>query len=510
MGEEGVPLSENVPGPRPNILVIHTDQHRADCLGAYGNRVIQTPHIDTLSLDSVCFSNCYCPYPVCTPSRYSLVSGLYVHEHRGRSNRSTMRPGTPTFPALLADAGYRTRAVGKMHYTPTYVDVGFQEMILAEQDGEGRWDDDYHRYLRERGLVDVVDLVDQRREYRERARPAYWETFGALPSNLPEEAHSTTWIGERALEAVEEWGPEGNLLMVGFIKPHHPFDPPASWAQMYDPRYVPLLPGWVDEVPAQDAGFWRGYFDNAALTRDALRRVMAYYYATISQIDLWVGRIVEALKARGLYDDALVVFTSDHGEYLGYHHLLLTGNHLYDPLARVPLMCKWPHQTQRAGTTAALASTVDVAPTILAAAGLTPPPGMRGLDLARPGGREVACAEGIAARGEGAPPGRELMARTATHKLLLNRESPAHSLLFDLEEDPLEMVNRYDDPALAGVREELTERLAAWLPNTEYEMHVDERAPRIAGPNVPPLDDGHREEVAAWYAARMAEEGYGR
>jgi len=96
------------------------------------------------------------------------------------------------------------------------------------------------------------------------------------------------------------------------------------------------------------------------------------------------------------------------------------------------------------------------------------------------------------------------MARTARHKLLLNRENPAHSLLFDLEEDPVELVNRYDDPALSGVREALTAHLAAWLPDLDYDTYVDERAPRIAGANVPPLDEGYREEMAAWFAARMA------
>ncbi|NLD71808.1 MAG: sulfatase-like hydrolase/transferase [Chloroflexi bacterium] len=493
------------PQRHPNILVIHTDQHRADCLGAYGNLHIQTPHLDALALDSVRYDHCFCPYPVCTPSRYSLISGLYVHEHRGRTNHSTMLPGTATFPALLADAGYRTRAVGKMHYTPTYYDVGFQEMTLAEQDGVGRWDDDYHRWLREQGLVDANDLEDQRREYRERARPEYWETYGAMPSNLPEEAHSTTWIAQRALDAVADWGPEGNLLMVGFVKPHHPFDPPASWAQMYDPRYTQILPGWTDEVSSQDAAFYGGYFDNATLGADTMRRVTAYYYATVSQIDYWVGRILERLKAEGLYDGTMIIFTSDHGEYLGYHHLLLKGSHLYDPLGRVPLMVKWPYQTQRAGTSEALVSVVDVAPTILSAAGLAPAPAMRGQDLARSVDREVVFAEGSSPRADQRRSGPELMARTATHKLLLNRTAPEHSLLFDLREDPYELQNRYGDPALASVQEALTAALAGWLPNADYEMHLDERAPRIAQPNVPDLDDGHREEIAAWYAEQMAD-----
>ena len=171
---------------RPNILIVHADQHRAACLGAYGNEQIMTPHIDHLADDGVRFDRCYCPFPVCTPSRYSMISGLYVHEHRGATNHSTMLPGTETFPRILTRAGYRTAAVGKMHYTPTYYDVGFQEMTLSEQDGPGRWDDDYHRWLREEELVDYNDLEDQVRAYREGARDEYWPSFGALVSNLDE------------------------------------------------------------------------------------------------------------------------------------------------------------------------------------------------------------------------------------------------------------------------------------------------------------------------------------
>ena len=131
----------------PNILLIHADQHRFDCLGAYGHPDIRTPNIDALAADGVRYENSFCPFPVCTPSRYSLLSGQYVHQHRGWDNHCTLPPGTETFPAILKQAGYKTAAVGKMHFTPTYLDVGFDEMVLAEQDGPGRWDDDYHRQL---------------------------------------------------------------------------------------------------------------------------------------------------------------------------------------------------------------------------------------------------------------------------------------------------------------------------------------------------------------------------
>jgi arylsulfatase A-like enzyme len=182
----------------PNILILHADQHRWDSLGCMGNPQVRTPALDGLADDGVLYENHFCPLPVCTPSRYSLLSGLYVHQHQGWTNHSTLRPGLATFPRLLREAGYRTAAVGKMHFTPTYLDVGFERMWLAEQDGPGRYDDDYHRYLRSQGLADRIDLTDQEREYRRQAGPDYWRCFGAACSDLPEEHHSTTWIGRRA------------------------------------------------------------------------------------------------------------------------------------------------------------------------------------------------------------------------------------------------------------------------------------------------------------------------
>jgi arylsulfatase A-like enzyme len=179
---------------RPNVLILHVDQLRFDCLGVYGNPDVKTPNIDRLAADGVRYTNSFCAFPVCTPSRYSLLSGRYVHEHAGWDNRSTLAPQIATFPRLFRAAGYHTKAVGKMHFTPTYLDVGFEALLLAEQDGPGRWDDDYHRYLMQRGLVDRNDLEDQRAEYRRHAPPEYWDKLGALVSNLPEAHHSTTWI----------------------------------------------------------------------------------------------------------------------------------------------------------------------------------------------------------------------------------------------------------------------------------------------------------------------------
>lgn len=478
----------------PNVLLIHADQHRWDCLGAYGNPDVSTPAIDRLAQEGTLYHNCFCAYPVCTPSRYSMLTGRPVHQHLGWSNRSTLLPGLDTFASVLRDNGYNTAAVGKMHFTPTYLDVGFEKLVLAEQDGPGRYDDDYHRHLQEHGLVDAVDLMDQVQEYRQHAPREYWETFGAMTSDLPEEHHSTTWIADRAMEVLREWQGGGNLLMVGFIKPHHPFDPPAPWDRMYDPDRLSLLPGWTANCLPVDLERYKGYFPNSELTEEKLRRIMSYYYGTISQIDHHVGRMLELLEQKGLFEDTLIIYTSDHGDYMGFHHMVLKGNYMYDPLVRLPLIIKYPGQT-RASEASFLASNTDVAATIAAVTGADTRT-LGGEDLRSSPKREYVYAE---CRGQ-------YMVRSKNYKLILT-QNPSQSLFFDLEADPLELDNRYKDPAFQNHIEAMKQALADWVLFKEPSLtYSDERARVIAGPNVTKAGDPRRSKAEAYFRAKMAEQ----
>lgn len=481
---------------RPNVLVIQTDQLRWDCLGTTGNPDVQTPNLDRLAADGVRYASAFCTYPVCTPSRYSLLSGLYARQHAGWTNRSTLAPGIDTFPRALRRAGYATTAVGKMHFTPTYLDVGYDRMELAEQNGAGRWDDDYHRELRAAGLAPVVDLIDQEAEYRRLAPDEYWQTFGARPSDLPEQWHSTTWIGDRAVRAIDRWMPDGgNALHVSFIKPHHPFDPPASWVDRYDPDALTIPPGWTDHLPAADRPFQPGYFRNEDLTEPVLRRVIAYYYATISQLDHHIGRLLDSLRQRGSYDNTLIVFTADHGEYLGFHHQLLKGGrHLYDPLIRVPLLIKFPGTSRAGEVNDTLVSQIDIAPTILAAAGINHT--MSGLDLVDPTvDRPYVFAD--------ATNGRACMIRTRTHKLLV---SPGSDALFDLTSDPYELTNRITDPDLTNTAAELRVAITHWaLTAATPTTYLDQNAPLCPTPNAIPPDQTRRAEARAYFATHVGE-----
>lgn len=481
---------------QPNILIIHADQHRFDCIGAYGNRDVLTPNIDKLAADGVIYQNSFCSFPVCTPSRYSLLSGLYVHQHMGWTNHCTLPYGLDTFPRILRLAGYHTKAVGKMHFTPTYLDVGFEEMELAEQDGPGRYDDDYHRFLMENGLADHIDLMDQVMEYRQQAPDEYWHRFGTIESDLDEAHYSTTWIGDRTVETLRQWNRGGNLLMVGFTKPHHPFDPPAPWSRMYDANSLTLLPGWTKECLPLDLQMHRGYFHNSTLTEDRLKKIMAYYYATISQIDYHVGRMVEVLKQQGIYDNTMIIYTSDHGDYMGYHHMVLKGGYMYDPLMKVPLIIKYPG-LQYAGTTCkAMVSNLDLASTILRQAGCHVGKFMQGIDLAEnKAGRDLIFAE--------SGMGTEYMVRSAEYKLLLCRDRE-ESQFFDLRKDPFECHNLFQHLDYQKLIAEYIKALAEWLLfDTTTPVYLDEEAPLIVSTNVPALKDNHRGKSIQYFRQHM-------
>jgi arylsulfatase A-like enzyme len=485
---------------RPNVLVIQADQFRADCFGAAGNPDVLTPNLDRLAADGVRYPNAFCPFPVCTPSRYSLLTGLHARQHGGLTNRSTLAPGIDTFPRALRRTGYRTAAVGKMHFTPTYLDTGYDRMDLAEQDGPGRYDDDYHRELLGAGLVPVTDLVDQEHEYRQRAPASYWQTFGCGRSNLPAEWHSTTWIAERAHRVLNGWSADGGqLLHVSLVKPHHPFDPPAPWDELHDPDALTLLPGWTAAIPDADRAHRRAYFDYEPLTSHVLRRVMAYYYGAISHLDHQIGRLLDLLRRRGLYDQTLIIFTSDHGEYLGFHHLLLKDGPMYDPLVKVPLLVKFPAGRRRGVVDDALVSLIDVAPTILGVCGCPPRTSLPGIDLSD---QSVVRDHVIA---EDRRQGSAIMLRTRRHKLL-SYDDADRDAFFELEHDPYELHNRIGDADHDEAVRDLRNRLSHWaLFDATMPTYADEAAPQIGRPDARGIDEAGRRARRALFAAAVTE-----
>jgi len=260
-----------------------------------------------------------------------------------------------------------------------------------------------------------------------------------------------------------------------------------------------LLPGYLSAPLARDLDYSPGFFPYTDLSEQKIRLAMAMYYATISQIDHHVGRMIGLLKKAGLYDNTLILYNSDHGDYMGYHHLLLKGNYMYDPVIKVPLIIKYPDQANAGTVSTELVNTIDVGPTLLNIASCETPSTMIGSDL-RTGVQNRSYMFAEMGRG------REYMMRSHTHKLLWCK-NPGHSQCFDLQDDPFELHNRFDDPGLQSRITDMKNALVQWmLFDAPSCVHLDEHAPVIHQPNVPSRDDGCREDLYTYFKSRMDEE----
>jgi arylsulfatase A-like enzyme len=475
-------------GGRPNILFICTDQQRYDALGCYGNRQILTPAIDGLASEGVLFERCYVQNPVCAPSRASLLTGQYPHAHGLWANGVALPGHKPLFTKALAEAGYDCGMIGKMHQaachggrTEPRLDDGFRSYEWAHDPTHGSPENAYHRWL-EREHPEHYARVTQHGFGRQGHDPVGFD-------RLPTEAHYSRWVGERAVAFLREGREAGQpfFLWANFYDPHHPFVAPEEYLARYDAAALPRPLGRPDELAdlppiygaasqKSYAGIARGFAEHSS---EELQGVVAGYYAMVSLIDDEVARILGALEELGLAGETLVVFTSDHGEMLGDHALLLKGPMMFAAAVRVPLIVRWPGVLPAGERRGALVQWLDLNPTLLAAAGLPPLPtsqGMSLLPLAR--GDADASERGWAIceyRDSGHPYESAVhttMLRQGDFKLVVHHGDPATARartgeLYDLARDPQELRNRWDDPGMREVRVELQERLLDILVATE-------------------------------------------
>ena len=340
----------------PNILFIFTDQQRFDTLRQFGNDRIQTPNLDALAADATVFDRCYTPAPVCVPARFSMLSGQYCARSGCCNNNGAHKYQGTGFYQTFTDAGYNTCCVGKMHYAQDlYGDIGFKQRFTQEELSHP--DDDYTKFIMGSPYRHVFDYNGQRSEM-------YY-----IPqiSQLPAEYHPTQWVADRSLDFLESVSEDSPFfLMSSFIHPHPPFAPPSPWNKLY--RTVSADP-YMPENPEEFAPFMSDRFtrEKIGISRQDLSLLRNYYYSCISFVDYQVGRLVDMLKKRGLYDNTIIVFSTDHGEMLGDFGTMGKRSML-DGASRVPLFIKQPGKefAQRHD----VCSLVDIAPTLLNLAGI--------------------------------------------------------------------------------------------------------------------------------------------
>jgi arylsulfatase A-like enzyme len=484
-----------------NVLLITTDQQRADTIGAYGNPVCQTPNLDRLAAQGTRFGAARTQNPFCQPARATILTGMYPSTHGVTSNGIDLPEATAadSVATKFADAGWKTAFFGKAHFASTYpyVPTGKLESVEGSAAMPDGWTGpyfgfDYAQLILFGHMMRMAPLMGQwnwcfgpapfglhygRWLYRDgpdrgnerlrlmtpEAAGVPWDHTQTWKSVLPEEDHPTTWVADRAVEWLSTV--EGPFFSwVSFTDPHHPMDPPAPWCDMYSASdVVEVLPEVRADEFATKPGIHQGWANGgrgtpfewanpggAKLTREELATMIAGYYGMVSQLDHNVGRVLDALDARGLADDTLVIATTDHGEYLGDHQMIFKGPLPYEGLLRVPLIVRGPGFEAGAVVDDPV-GTIDLAPTALTAAGLPVPATMEGAPLLD-GPREHVLTEDdfdIVLR----MPTRTLSGRR--YKITRYEDADGVGELYDLQEDPGEFVNRWDDPDFAPLRSDL-------------------------------------------------------
>ena len=435
----------------PNIVLIFTDQQRFDTIHAAGNPIIKTPNLDRLVREGVLYRDAYTPSPVCVPARCSLILGQYPHNTRCVDNGDPMPVDRPTFMQVLADAGYRTHGVGKMHFTPDRQALrGFGTRDRSEEGPARADDDDYLRLLQANGYTHVYDPMGPRGEMY----------YIPQPAQMPARLHNTQWVGDRAVDFIEET-PRSQpfCLFASFIHPHPPFSPPTPWNKLYRAALMPL-PKRPDRSDALQIHINRvqnryKYRDNG-IDNNLLRCIKAYYYACISFVDYQVGLILEALEQAGELDNTLILFTSDHGEYLGDYDCFGKRGML-DACARIPMIARFPGRAAAGQVCRVPTSLVDVMPTFLAAAGLAGKVAdLDGVDLAEIARRESRDVRGRTVYSQFQRDALGVyMAVNARWKYFYSSPD-RQEFLMDRREDPEEMRNRaglvFNEGALQEMR----------------------------------------------------------
>ncbi|MCC5831115.1 MAG: sulfatase-like hydrolase/transferase [Phycisphaeraceae bacterium] len=498
-----------------NILLITTDQQHWHTLGCMGAPV-KTPNLDRLAAQGCLFERAYCPNPLCTPTRSSIITGLMPSQHGAWTLGTRLDESTPTIGALLQSHGYDSALIGKAHFQPLESAPGYPSLesypILQDLDFWRNFDQDFYGFNHvelARNHVDEAHVGQHYAIWMEEKGCRDWRRYFRPPTGtrnapgfvweIPTELHYNTWITERASERLTANAKDDKpfFCWASYFDPHPAYLVPEPWASMYDPADIEIPgPGPVnfDRLPPHFAmtqdrdADWSVYHNELhghhihgsgchLSDPEDLRARIAIYYGMVSFLDHAIGQLLEKLDALGLAERTLVVFTSDHGHYFGQHGLTRKGPFHFEDGIRVPFMARMPGAIASGSRNTAIQSLVDLAPTFCGAAGIDVPHTMSGLNQL-----PAWC-------GQAEPP--------RDHALIENRHNPTtmhlvtyvdrqykitvyrgrtHGELYDLENDPRETINLWDDPRAAELKSELLLRFAqAQLKKDPLFM------PRIAG-----------------------------
>ncbi|MDR5858152.1 sulfatase-like hydrolase/transferase [Halomonas eurihalina] len=459
---------------KPNIVFIITDQQRFDTIAALGHDHVITPNLDRLVKEGTTFTRTYAAAPSCAPSRAALFSGLYPHSSGVLRNED---PWRHSWVEQLADDGYRCVNIGKMHTYPYETPLGFHERHVVENKDRNHPSQPFFLDQWDKALW-VRGVEKPGRATYKRDIPDYSQRLGAFEWPAADDLHSDNFVGNLAHEWIDRYkikADEPFFLEVGFPGPHPPYDPTKEALKRYESREIPLPELSREELESQpkplrtlrknhidDDHDAIVHQDNPGM--DQIERQRRYYYANVTMIDHQVGELMSALESRGVLDNTVIIFTSDHGDCLNDHWHSQKWT-MYEESVHVPAIV-WGRGVARNQRVDGLTSLIDFGPTILELAGIEPPPWMEAKTLLPAirgeqfSGRDFVFSEHAY---DFIFSGTELMTmvRDERWKLVEFIDSD-EGQLFDMQRDPGEMYNLWDDETVAAIRQHLQEVIAHW------------------------------------------------
>jgi arylsulfatase A-like enzyme len=463
---------------QPNLLYILTDQQRYDTLACYGNRQIQTPHLNRLADESTIFEHAYVTQPVCSPARASLMTGLYPHACGVTRCNVPLPTDLPTLADLVSDE-YTCAHMGKWHLgDEIFAQHGFSRWVGSEDTYRRFYStperlahlSDYHHFLAAAGYEPDAESLGQKVYSRHMA------------ASLEEPHTKAAFLGQQAARFLADVGDRPFVLVVSYLEPHPPHTGPLN--DLYDPAALPAGPAFRRKPAANTSLLNRvmaAYYGESEeygidlRTEAGWREVRARYWGNITLVDRSVGTILQSLEENGLAEDTIVVYTSDHGEMAGDHGIL-GKTVLYEEAIRVPLLLRVPAMGREQRRVEGNFSHIDLLPTLLELLGEPLPNHLQGTSRASVlNGTESLAENHVTIQwnnrdGHPLPGEAEVNREMSTpwrsvispDRWKLNLSAHDQCELYDLNTDPAELVNLYDDPGQQDRVQALTREILQW------------------------------------------------
>jgi arylsulfatase A-like enzyme len=473
---------------KPNVIVIMADQLKATALKLYGNEFCDTPSLERMAQKGVVFNNAFTPHPLCVPARISLWTSQYPHSHGGRTNERLLDKGTPHAFKIWKEAGFTTGLIGKNHCF-NYKDKVFDVWCEINHSG-------LPKGVKTKGMdwVRPKEAIESAHHTRCNM-PQLSSRIHCATTEYPLDDYSTRLISNQTIRFLEEHKNNPFALWVSFPDPHPPYEVPQKYIDMFPPEKI-KLPPWNKEEFEKSPERNKVLHEILGIEnekKEDIYKVISTYYAMVRFLDDELGRIFDSLKNLGLEEKTIVVFCSDHGDFIGEHMMINKGGLFYDCLTRIPLMVSWPENIKPGQTDDSMVSLIDVVPTLFKLQGIDIPLWMQGVSL--PTITDTQPAKAVFSEyGAGGPPfkisdleklskpygrhtlletlkwreaeGRRKMVRTHKWKYVYDPMGDKDEL-YDLINDPWELNNIADDIEKYEIIAEMRLMLLEWSIKTE-------------------------------------------